>query len=330
MKRFLGLFLSFVLIFTLAACGSEPEATVPAATQEPTLEIIQETEAPAPTAEATEEATEAISDYVDSSEEEEEIPTEPLSYTTEAEELVNNENLVFAITGYKENEHLGLEMHVTCENKSDKNMMFSLDNVSVCGLMFDPLWAEEIAAGKKVNSIVYFDTYALSEMGVASLDEISFRLNVIDNDEWMNEPFAADTFTVYPTGLAADSVSYPNYRHKNGETVVLDNDQLLFIVEKVDDTDSDIYTLNCYIANRTSQDLLIGWDMVSVNDSMVDPFWASGVSAGKQLYTRINFFRSDLEAQGIENVTEIGFTLSAIDYDSYDTILEETCSFQPK
>lgn len=321
MRRFLGILLSLMLLVSLAGCGGTPAPTeAPQAT-----ESLQAT-TPAPTDSVETEAAPTQGEETEETYEEEVARI----YTTEAQELVNDENVTFAITGFRENAHLGLEMQIHCENKSDKDMMFSLNNVSVCGVMFDPFWAEEVAAGKQVNSVVYFDTYALEAMGIDWLDEISFRLSVIDNVNWMDDPFVDEDFTVYPTGLDATSIEYPQYQHKHGQTEVVDNDQLLFIVEKVDDAENDTYTLYCYVENRTDKELLVSWDGVSVNDFMVDPFWAAGVGAGKQLYSQISFLGSDLEQQGIETVSKIDFTLAAIDYDSFETVFEEKCSFQPK
>lgn len=315
MKRIYAILLVLSLLVTLAACGGKPE---PTETVPGTAESVQ-TEAPteAPAEVPTESPTEA--------------PTEAPAYSADSRKLVDNEYAVFTVTEFRHNEHLGLEMHVYCENKTAQNMMFSLDGVSVLGVMYDPFWAEEVAAGKKVNSVICFDTFQLAQMGVESVDEISFRLTVADNDNWMDEPFADAYFTVYPTGKTAETVVYPQYQHKNGETVIADGD-LQFIVEKVDDVDSDCYVLHCYIANRTDKDLLVSWDGVSVNGFMVDPFWAAPVGAGKQLYTQISFFRSDLEAQGIETVSQIEFTLTAYDYAGFDgeTVLEQAFTFQPK
>lgn len=308
MKKIFTLILALSLLLAFTGCGGNAEPT-----EMPTQGATQSVQTEAP---ATEAPTEA--------------PAETVGYVTDSWNLVDDDNTVFTVTKFADNEHLGLEMHVYCENKTDKNMIFSLDGVSVCGVMYDPFWAEEVAAGKKANGVIYFDTFDLEEMGVASVDEISFTLSVIDSDNWMDEPFVDQEFSVYPTGMNAETVTYPEYVHKNGEAVILDNEQLLFIVEKVEDSGSETYTLNCYIANKTDKDLLIGWDNVSVNGFMVDPFWADAVGAGKQLYTQISFFASDLEDQGIETVTEIEFNLTASDYDSFETILEETCVFQPK
>ena len=306
MKRIFAILLVLSMLFSLAACGGDPEPTekVPGATKP------VQTEAP------TEEPTEA--------------PTEPPAYTADNWNLVDNENVVFTVTEFRHNEHLGLEMHVYCENKTDKNMMFSLDGVSVLGVMYDPFWAEEVAAGKKANSTIYFDTFELAEMGIDSVDEISFRLSVMDNDNWMDEPFVDEVFTVYPTGKTAETVVYPQYRHKNGETVIVDGD-LLFIVEKVDDVDSSRYVLNCYIANRTDKNLLVSWDGVSVNGFMVNPYWSVSIASGKQAYSEIIFFRSELDKQDIEVVQDITFRLQASNSTDWseDYLFDEIFTFNP-
>ncbi len=308
MKKILSLLLCISLVLSLAACGKPDGATQATG---------GETEAPtaAPTAAPTEEPTLA--------------PTEPMELETEELVLADDENLTFIVKGFSDNAHLGLEMQVYCENKTDKSVMFSLNGVSVCGIMYDPFWALEVAPGKKANDTIYFDTYRLAEMGIESPDEISFRLYATDFDDWMADPFINEPFTVYPTGLNAETAVYPEYQHKNGETVLLDNEDLLFIVEKVSDTDSDLYTLECYIVNRTDKDLILSWDSVSVNGFMVDPLWATGVLAGKQLYIDVSFLMEDLQAQGIETVTEIELTLWAAD-DSGETVIEEEILFQPK
>ena len=318
MKKILSLLLVLCLLTGLTACGGEPQtATEPAA-------LPEATQAPGETGAPTEAPVETP--------EETEAPTEAAAYITEALVLVDDENVTFTVEGFVENAYLGTEMHVALENKTDKTVIFSLDGVSVCGVMHDPLWAEEVTPGKKAVSVVYFDTFTLAEQGIGALDEISFRLSVVDNDNWMDEPIVDDHFRVFPTGLTAETVVFPEYRHKNGETVLLDNDKLLFIVEKVDDADDDFYTLNCYIANRTDRDLLLNWDGVSVNGFMADPYWGAAVGAGKQLYTQVRFLASDLAERGIETVTEMEFTLTASDYADLGTdyVVEETITFQPR
>ena len=305
MKRLILTVLCICMMLSLAACGTKPEPTEPPVT--PTA---------APTAPA---ATEA--------------PTEaPADYSLSGLTLVDNESCSFTITGTEYNEHLGLQLQVLCENKSSRPLMFSWNDTSVCGFMYDPLWAEEVAAGKKVNTTIGIDTYALEQMNVESVDEITFNLYVQDSEEFMNEPIVNESFTIYPTGKNADTAIFPEYQHTQGETVIVDNGEVTFIIQNVDDELADYYTLTCYIANHTDKNLMFYWDDVSVNGFMVNPFWALSVAAGKQAYTEIIFFRSDLDAQDIEVVQEIEFNLLVSDNDDWeaDYLLNEVYTFKPK
>lgn len=306
MKRLIIIMLCICLC--LAGCGADPEPT-------------QAPEAPT-AAPNVQEATEAPT----------EIATEPpADYTLSDLTVVSNESCSFTVTGMEFNDHLGLQIHALCENKSDRPLMFSWLNTSVCGYMYDPLWAEEVAAGKKVNTTIGIDTYALEQMGVESVDEITFTLYVQDSEEFMNEPVVNDQFTLYPTGKTADTALFPEYRHKEGETVIVENGDVTFIIESVDDELADYYTLNCYIANHTDKNLLVSWEDVSVNGFMVEPFWAVSLAAGKQAYSEIIFYRSDLEEQDIEVVQDIEFKLLVSDSDDWeaDFLIDEVYKFKP-
>lgn len=312
MKQLTALILCLVLALSLAACGPAGAPDTPDPTQTETPGTAAPTEqVPVPTQAPTEEPTEgfALTDLV----------------------LVDSDACSFTVTGTDYNEHLGLQIRVLCENRTDRPLMFTWNNTSVCGFMHDPFWAEEVAPGKAVHSTVGIDTYALEQMGITGIDEVVFTLNIRDSEEFMNEPLVNDAFAIYPTGKTPDRVVYPEYPHKDGETVIVSNDVLEFIVESADDELADFYILNCYIANRTGKNLMISWDDVSVNGFMVDPYWAAAVSAGKQAYVQIIFYRSDLEAQDIEVVQDVEFRLLVSDYDDWesDYLLDGVYTFKP-
>ena len=308
MKRLILMALCLAMALSLCACGAKPEPENPTAapTAVPTL--------PDTTLAPTEAPTEAPADY-------------SLSDLV----LVDNENCTFTVTGTEFNDHLGLQIHVLCENKSGRPLMFSWNNVSVCGFMYDPLWAEEVAAGKKVNTTIGIDTFALEQMNVDSVDAITFDLQVQDSEEFMEAPIVNESFTIYPTGKQPDQVVFPEYQHTDGETVIVDNEDVTFIIMNVDDELAEYYTLNCYIANHTNRNLMFFWDDVSVNGFMVNPFWALSVAAGKQAYTEIIFFRSDLDQQDIEVVQDIEFRLQVSDNDDWeaDYLLDQVYTFEP-
>ena len=317
MKRLTAIALCLILTLSLAACGASAPEPAPAPTAPTAADTPSPTEAPAPTAPA--DMTEAPT----------EDPAE--SYTLADLALVSNEACSFTVTGTEFNDHLGLQIHVLCENKSDRTLTFTWNNTSVCGFMYEPYWSEEVAGGKKVNSTVGIDTYALEQMGIDSVDEVIFTLLVQDSEEFMNEPAVNESFVIYPTGKTAETVKYPRYEPKEEDTVIVSNDTLTFIIENADDELADFYTLNCYMANHTDKNLMVSWDNVSVNGFMVDPYWSGILSAGKQAYTQVIFYRSDLEDQDIEVVQEVEFNLLVSDYDDWeaDYLLDEVYTFNP-
>jgi len=303
MKRVL--ILIFCLMLALSACGKKQEqAPIPTA---PGL-ILN----PEPTSAPTE------------------MPTEPAP-SLPAVDLVPSDKCSFTVTGTELNEHLGLQIHVLCENNSDRPLMFSWSKVSVCGFMYDPLWATEVAPGKKINSTIGIDTYALERIGINSVDEISFTLTVRDSEEFMEAPLVEESYTLYPTGKNADTVKLPQYRHREGEKVIVDTEDLTFIIYEVDDELADYYTLHCYAANRTGRDILLFWEDVSVNGFMVNPYWSVSIADGKQAYSEIIFFRSELEKQDIEVIQNIEFRLQATDSNDWsaDYLFDEVFTFKP-
>ena len=152
MKRIFTLLLSCALLLTLAACGG---SKAPAPTDSHTSTSV------APPAESLPEAPTQS--------------TEPQASMAETI-LVDNEQVTFAVVSAQENAHTGMQLQVRCVNKTDRTLLFSWDMVSVCGYMYDPLWAQEVSGGKTAESTVYLDTVELERMGVAAVEEITFTL----------------------------------------------------------------------------------------------------------------------------------------------------------
>ena len=312
MKRFLTLLLCAAMLLSFAACGSSEEPAPTAA--------IAATQ-PAATAAATAAPTDAPT----------EAPAASPDLAPQIIQLVDNDAVSVHITSVKNNEHLGMQLGIQCVNKTDRTLMFSWDMVSVCGFMYDPFWAEEVAPGKTLNSTVDFDTYALEQMGIASVDEISFTLRIFDSENWMEKPLVQEDCTIYPTGLNAETVRFPARPETAGQVVVAEDGNARFVIEWADAEDASEYTVYVYMENKTDRNLMYAWDMVSVNDMMVDPFWATVVAAGKKACAEVVFYRSDLADNGIEDVENVEFTLIVSDYDDWEggNMLEKNFTYRP-
>lgn len=309
MKRFFALLLCVFLLLSFAACGSS-EKDIPTTQPAVTIPVTE----PAPTVAPTETP--------------EVVPAVPVVMDNTT--LVDNNAVTFTIVKTQISDHAGMQLHVNCVNKTESTLVFSWDMVSVCGYMYDPLWSVEVAAGKSANSIIELDTYALENMGVLSVDEISFTLRIFDSENWMSEPVLDEAFTIYPTGLNADTISLPQRPVNPYDTVIIDDENVSFVIASASESGSSRYTLSVYLQNKTDRNLMYSWDLVSVNGIMLDPFWASSVAAGKNACSEINFYRSDLEANGIQEISEIEFTLIVSDYDNWEAgnLLEKTFTYR--
>lgn len=176
MKKIILIMTVAVLMLSLAACGNkEPE------TQPPSSSTTQST---APTTQTTTPVTTAAP--TDAEENFEEIL------------LVDNEDVTIKITGVEHDSIWGYSLKVFLENKTDLELMFTAQNVSVNGFMCDPFWAMSVDAGKKSNTTISWLDSALEENGIEQVEEITFTIRAYNNGDWLAEDIFNETFTINP------------------------------------------------------------------------------------------------------------------------------------
>jgi len=255
-----------------------------------------------------------------------------VKYTIADQVLVDNEVCTFKIVKAEEDDFWGFKVKVYCENKTaDKNLMFSVDDVSVNGYLIDPYWANTVAPGKKNNGELTFNSDYFDEAGITAADEIRFKLKVYDSDDWEADYFVEDRFAIYPTGKSADAVQYPARKTTDTEKVIIDNDDISFVILEAGRDDFWGYRVLCYIENKTGKTLMYTWDDVSVNGFMIDPFWSKELGPDMRCYGKITFFDSAFEENNITTVEEIEYTLRIYDYDDWDAddLFEEKLTYKP-
>lgn len=114
-----------------------------------------------------------------------------------------------------------------------------------------------------------------------------------------------------------------------GQTL-LDTDQCRFHVASISEYDPSGCLLEVELENRLDTDMLFSVSSASVNGCMIDPQLSESVGAGQTLQSQMVFGLQQLEDYGIDQVTEIQFTLSIYDEQSYEqTLLEEVYTLYP-
>ena len=179
-KKMIAMSAALALTLSLAACGkAESETTIPSGSTAPSA-----TTQPSETTRPSETTVPETSGQA-------EVAFEELV-------LVDNDNCTVKVVGIEEDGLFGYGVKLFLENKTQQNLMFSTTDVSVNGFMVDPLWAATVSAGKKANETVTFLSSDFETNGIKTVEEITFTLNVYDNDNILSGNLLEEIFTINP------------------------------------------------------------------------------------------------------------------------------------
>lgn len=159
-KRMLTLIFAALMAASLTACGGDTSA--PTVTQDEQPEQVEQT-AGADGEQASGEAAE-----------EPEAPAEQVV-------LLDQNNLKITYTGLGE-DFLGPQVNLLIENNSDQNYTVQTQGVSINGFMIEPLFSEDVAAGKKSNCSIGFLSDDFSKNGITEITNIELTFHVCDSE----------------------------------------------------------------------------------------------------------------------------------------------------
>lgn len=243
--------------------------------------------------------------------------------------VVDNDQCTIKITGIDEGNIWGYTLKTYLENKSaDKTYMYSVTNAAINGVQTDPLFATEVAAGKKTNEDINFSS-DLEGYGITNFTDIELTFRVYDSDEWEADAVYEGTVHVYPYGEEKSTMF--ERTAQDTDTVIVDNENITVIVTGYDPDNFWGYTANMYLVNKTDKELMFSVDEASVNGYMADPFWATSVSGNKVAFSSLSWSSSDFESNGITEVEDIELKFKVYDANDWsaNSIFEETISLHP-
>lgn len=236
--------------------------------------------------------------------------------TFEETTLVENDDIVIKITDVTEDDNFGFTAKFYLENKTDKTLLYSMIDSSINSVMIDPLWAKEVAPGKKANSECSWPISSYEDEGIIDIpSKIDFSLRVYDSDDFLADPILLDDFAIYPYG--EDQAKDYVYNAADSDVILVDNEYARVIVRGYDPDTFWGYSMRLYIENKTDKNVMFSMAECSVNGFMLDPFWASEVPSGKMSFSSVSWSDREFEENDISEVTEISFRLKIYDSDEY-------------
>ena len=248
----------------------------------------------------------------------------------EAVTAVDNGECAVTVKSIDPDDMWGYTLKVLLENRSaEKTYMFSVETAFINGVECDPFFAAEVAPGKKSNEDINFDLDTLEENGMGEPTDVELILRVSDSDDWMADPVAYETVHVYPQG--EDKAEAFVRQAKDTDTVLVDNDDISFIVTGYEPDSLFGYAVQLFLVNKTDRGLMFSVNDASVNGFMIEPYYGHELAAGKCCFGEMDWSESDLEENDIETVEDIEFTLHVHDSDDWmaDDIFNEVLTLTP-
>lgn len=233
--------------------------------------------------------------------------------TVEGQTLLDNENGVFIVKEMYADEEMGYSWDIYTENKSEEDLIFSLEDVAVNDFESDPYCYYEITAGSKLNATINWYPESFKEIGIEEVYSVDGRVVVHAEDYWETGNTADEPFAVYPLG--EDAVQPQERTAVEGERVVIDNEYCTVIVEDMY-TDDYSSILKLYLENKTDSSMMYAVDEVLVNGVACDPYWADTIPAGKKGYSTMYWFEEELTSNGIEELETVEGTIRIYDDDN--------------
>jgi hypothetical protein len=308
MRKFGTALLALALILSLTACGGGGESASTSGTSDESSSNSQDT------ASTTNNETE-----------------EKLQLTFDETTIIDNDECTVKITEIDPDNLWGYTLKANLENKSaEKNYMFSVESAAINGVQCDPVFATEVAAGKKANSDISFSSSSLEEYGIQEYTDIELTFRVYDSDDWLADNVAKETVHIYPYGT--DKATTYVREAQSTDIVLVDNDYVTAVVTGFDPDNLWGYTVNLYLENKTDTTVMFSVDNASVNGYMADPFYATSVAPQKCAFSSISWSSSDFEQNGISEVNEIEMLFKAYDSDNWqsDSYFEDVITLNPQ
>lgn len=242
------------------------------------------------------------------------------------EQVLYEENgIKITATGIEDDSIWGEGVKLLIENSGDKNVGVGCKALIVNNYMITDLFSTSVAAGKKVNEVMYMSSDELEAAGIENIGQIEIYFHIYDDSSY-ETLWDVPCITLQTSEFDKMDVS------PQDDGFELYNEGGIRIVGKYVDEKSFWGTaVLMYIENNSGRNICVQADNMSVNGFMVTPIFSSTVYNGKMAIDDITLLSSDLEDNGITSVDNIELTFHIFDPDTFETIIDsDTVSFETK
>jgi len=211
----------------------------------------------------------------------------------------------------------GTELKLLLENNTSKAVTVQARKANVNGFMVSTMMSVDLAAGKKANDALTFETSGLKDCGIEQIATIEFSFHIMDAETWED---IVDTETIVVNTSVAST--YTQVVDDSGD-VLVDSNGIKIIGKGLSASDSFWGPgVILYIENNSDKDVTIQTRDVSVNGFMVDSSMSEDIVVGKKAISAVQLFSTDLEENGITDITDVELFFHIFNMDTWDTIYD--------
>lgn len=114
--------------------------------------------------------------------------------------LFETDECSMVVVGFEEDGIWGTELNVYFDNKSDKDLLISFEEVAVNGSMCDPYWGTVVTAGNNAYAAISWMEEDLEANGIERIEEVQGMMLVYDNDDWETAALVEEQISVSVMG----------------------------------------------------------------------------------------------------------------------------------
>ncbi len=241
--------------------------------------------------------------------------------------LADDEN-VTVIVGEYEQLDWGGAFDLYVENKTDKELLFYLSDMSVNGMMCGG-WGDQIEAGGKRTGQVVITEDEMTRSGINYVETIKGTIDVEDYDDY-EDPLVCQVpleLTVPTDGKEGPAVSEPEFTSGFEPVEVLTGDLTFTVVDYDPDGSYDgLPVLTAYMKNDTEDTVTFMAMDFAVNGMVLSAGWGGqDVSSGCAAYSTFTLDSYGLNEAGIDSaaIHTIQMNVMAEDED-WETLASQT------
>ncbi len=195
----------------------------------------------------------------------------------------------------------------------------NLGSLSTGTIYLDPQSTKEFS--------VYLDRNSLSELGITSVDEISFNFRVW-NWDYIEEDVAYEEVAIYPTGLTKDVIEVPEIKQTETMKTVLENDHIRMICLGLTTSEDGELRAQYFVENKYDKYTTI--ELKGNNRSLkghsydVDWLYPFYLPGNTRCYVDIGFYHEEVsELADITSPEQISSFEATVTLSYYDTEMHE-------